>query len=74
MVIGKLQKRKLVGLFDRDTNITNQGIVYLKRSTGFSRMSLTASLLRLGALLRNKLQVGAFFSYRCIFLLACIDH
>ena len=63
MVIGELQKRKLVGLFDRDTNITNQGIIYLKRngkSTGFCHMSVTASLLRLGAFLRDNLQMGAF--------------
>ena len=35
--------------------------VLLKKSTGFSSMSLTASLLRLGALLRDNLQMGAFF-------------
>ena len=34
--------------------------VLLKKSTGFCRMSVTASLLRLGALLRDNLQMGAF--------------
>ena len=37
------------------------------KSTGFCRMSVTASLLRLGVLLRDNLQMGAFF------LLASID-
>ena len=31
-----------------------------KKSTGFCRMSVTASLLRLGVLLRDYLQMGAF--------------
>ena len=35
--------------------------VLLKNSTGFCRMSVTTSLLRLGALLRDNLQMGAFF-------------
>ena len=34
--------------------------VLLKKSTGFCRMFVTASLLRLGALLRDNLQMGAF--------------
>ena len=34
--------------------------VLLKKSTGFPRMSLTASLLRLGALLLDNLPMGAF--------------
>ena len=34
--------------------------VLLKKSTGFCRMSVTTSLLRLGALLRDILQMGAF--------------
>ena len=34
--------------------------VLLRKSTGFCRMSVTASLLRLGVLLRGDLQVGAF--------------
>ena len=34
--------------------------VLLKKSTGVCRMSVTASLLRLGALLRDNLQMGAF--------------
>ena len=34
--------------------------VLLKMSTAFCRMSVTASLLRLGALLRDSLQMGAF--------------
>ena len=34
--------------------------VLLKKSTGFCRMSVTASLLRLGDLLRDNLQMGAF--------------
>ena len=45
----------------------------LKQSTGFCRMSVTASLLRLGALLRGNLQMGAFSWHRCMFLLACIE-
>ena len=32
----------------------------IKRFTGFCRMSVTASLMRLGALLRDNLQMGAF--------------
>ena len=32
----------------------------LKKSTDFCRMSVTASLLRLGALLRDNLQMDAF--------------
>ena len=39
----------------------------------FCRISVTASLLRLGALLRDNLQMGAFSCHRCMFLLACID-
>ena len=34
--------------------------VLLWKSTGFCRMSVTVSLLRLGALLRDNLQMGAF--------------
>ena len=34
--------------------------VLLQKSTGFCRMSVNASLLRLGALLRDNLQMGAF--------------
>ena len=34
--------------------------VLLQESTGFCRMSVTASLLRLGALLRDNVQKGAF--------------
>ena len=34
--------------------------VLLKKPTGFCRMSVTASLLRLGTLLRDNLQMGAF--------------
>ena len=34
--------------------------VLLKKSTGFCRMSVTASLMRLGALQRDNLQMGAF--------------
>ena len=33
--------------------------VLLKRSTGFCCISVTASLIRLGALLRDNLQMGA---------------
>ena len=36
--------------------------VLLKQSTGLCRLSVTASLLRLGALLPDNLQMGAFFS------------
>ena len=39
----------------------------------FCRMSVTASLLRLGALLRDNLQMGAFSWHRCVVLLACIN-
>ena len=35
--------------------------VSLKKSTGFYRMSVTAILLRLGALLRDNLQMGDFY-------------
>ena len=34
--------------------------VLLKKSTGFCRMFVTACLLRLSALLRDNLQMGAF--------------
>ena len=34
--------------------------VSLKKSTGLCRMSVTTSLLRLGALPRDNLQMGAF--------------
>ena len=34
--------------------------VLLKKSTGFCCMPVTASLLRLGALLRDNFQMGAF--------------
>ena len=34
--------------------------VLIKKSTGFCRMSVTASLMRLGAFLRDNLQMGAF--------------
>ena len=34
--------------------------VLIKKSTGFCRMFVTSSLLRLGALLRDNLQMGAF--------------
>ena len=33
----------------------------IKKSTGFCCMSVTASLLHLGAFLRDNLQMGAFF-------------
>ena len=33
---------------------------YYKKSTGFCRMSVNVSLLRLGALPRNNLQMGGF--------------
>ena len=36
-------------------------VVLLKKSTGFCRMSVTESLLRLGALLQDNLQMCAFF-------------
>ena len=45
----------------------------LQKSTGLSRMSVTASLLRLGAFLRVNLQMGAFSLHRCMLLLDCID-
>ena len=48
--------------------------VSLKTSTGFCRISGTASLLRLGALLRDNLQMGAFSYHTCMSILACIDH
>ena len=35
-------------------------VVLLKKFTGFCRMSVTASLLRLGALLWDNLQICAF--------------
>ena len=35
-------------------------VVLIKKSTGLCRMSVTASLMRLGALLRNNLQMGGF--------------
>ena len=35
--------------------------VLLKKSTGFYRMSVTATLLRLSALLRDNLQMGDFY-------------
>ena len=38
----------------------NARVVLVKKSTGFCRMSVTACLLCLGALLRNNLQMGAF--------------
>ena len=45
--------------------------VLLKKSTGFCRMPVTASLLRLGALLRDNLQMGVFFSIDvCFYWLA----
>ena len=47
--------------------------VLLQKSTVFCRMSVTSSLLRLGALLPDNLQMGAFSEHRCMFLLACID-
>ena len=34
--------------------------VVIKKPTGVCRMSVTTSLPRLGALLRDKLQIGAF--------------
>ena len=34
--------------------------VLLKKSTGLCRMSVTASVLRLGALMWDNLQMGAF--------------
>ena len=42
---------------------------------GFCSMSLllTPGLMRLGALLRDHLQMGAFSKHRCMFLLDCID-
>ena len=45
-------------------------VVLLKKSSGFCCMSVTASLLRLGALLRDNLQMSALFP---MLLLACID-
>ena len=40
----------------------------------FFRMSVTTSLLRLGALLQDNLQMGAFpIIDVCLYLLACID-
>ena len=45
----------------------------LKKSTGFCRRSVIASLLRLGPLLQDNLQMGAFSKHRFMFLLACID-
>ena len=45
----------------------------IKKSTGFCRMSVAASLMRLGALLRDNLQMDAFSWHRCMFLLVCID-
>ena len=45
--------------------------VLLNKSTGFGRMSVTASLMRLGALLRDNLQMGAFPSIDvCFYWLA----
>ena len=45
--------------------------VLLQKSTGFCHMSATASLLRLGALLRDNLQMGAFHSIEeCFYWLA----
>ena len=35
--------------------------VLMQKSTGFFRMSVIAGLLRFGALLRDNLQMGAFF-------------
>ena len=53
---------------------TDSRAVLLKKSIGFCRMSVTASLLHLGALLRNNLQMGAFSLHRCISLIARIEH
>ena len=39
----------------------NAHAMLIQKSTGFCHMSVTASLLRLSALLRNNLQMGAFF-------------
>ena len=47
--------------------------VLLKKSTGFCRMSITTSLLCLGALLRDNLQIGAFSWHRCMFLLTLVS-
>ena len=47
--------------------------VLLKKSTDFCCMSVTASLLLLGAVLRDNLKMGAFSYHRCMSLLACID-
>ena len=38
----------------------NARAVLIKKLTGFYRMTVTASLLRLGALLRDSLQMSAF--------------
>ena len=38
----------------------NARVVLLQKSIGFCRMSVTASLLRLGAVLRDDLQIDAF--------------
>ena len=47
---------------------------YKKSLLVFCRMSVTASLLRLGALLQDNLQMGAFpIIDVCLYLLACID-
>ena len=35
-------------------------MVLIKKFTGFCRMSVIASLMRLGALLRDNLKMGAF--------------
>ena len=45
--------------------------VLIKKSTGFCRMPVTSSLLRLGALLRDNLQMCAFPSIDvCFYWLA----
>ena len=40
--------------------ITPVRAVVIKKFTGFCRMPVTTSLMRLGALLRDSLQMGAF--------------
>ena len=47
--------------------IARAKVVLLKEFTGFYRMSVTPSLLRLGALLRDDLQMGALPSINVYF-------
>ena len=52
------QERKLLKIIA--TAKVDARAVLLKKFTGFCRMSVTASLPRLSALLRDNLQIGAF--------------